>query len=173
MKRYLAAFAGLMLAASVASAGAGNMYFGIGAGVDVPVSPSGGTVGIGGDVILGYAFDKNVAVQLDIDNFVVSSNGASTYELRPLAEVKYTFDAQNFKPYLLGGLGMSVVFLPSSGLSGSASTASNFDAVMGVGAQFDLGGGTDLFIQAKSNFVFATGTTGVDLPLELGLIFPL
>jgi hypothetical protein len=94
--------------------------------------------------------------------------------VRPIAEVKYKFDSPGVSPYIFGGLGLN--WMQSSftilGISVSGS-ASNVAAAAGVGAEFDLGGGTNLFVQTKGLFTFASGTTPINVPIQAGLLFPL
>ena len=181
MKKALVLALGLVLmaGASYAAEGLGWGYLGIGGGADIPISPSGGTAGFGGNVLGGYAFNDNSAIQLEVDNFIVSPSVGSIYDLRPLAEYKYSFKAEKMSPYLLvgAGLDMAIVSTPAMTVGpftipAASTTSSNFDVVGGAGLQFDLGGKTNLFVQAKANFVLAS-TVGFDLPVEAGLLFNL
>jgi hypothetical protein len=158
--------------ASSSSSAEGQAYLGIGVGGDIPVSPSTGNAGLGGEVMAGYSFDKNMAIQLEVDNFIVRVDKTAfmdafdVYELRPLAEFKYTFDSKDVFPYVFVGAGVNMEMT-------TADTTTNFDAVGGLGVQYDLGNKVNLYLQAKYNFIFATGTTTQDLPIEAGVVFNL
>lgn len=140
-------------------------YIGLGTGADLPGSnwDPNYLLGGGANVFVGYQFDKNLAIQLAGEEWFFTGTGYSLYNFRVLAEAKYTFDGQGFQPYILLGPGM--VF---QALSPSGDSTSNFDALGGVGAQFDVAPRTHLFIEAKYNFIVSQSTTFSDIPINAG-----
>jgi hypothetical protein len=165
MKKILGLIAGFVLAASTAMAG--SAYLGVGGGVDVPLSPAGGQLGFGGRVLGGYSLNEHFSLQVDADIMFASYTGFSILDIRPLAEVKYSFGDNKIKPYIIGGLGLDLATISTGGSS------SNLDGAAGAGLDIDLEGKATLFVEAKYNMVFATGTTGSDLPIVVGVTFPL
>lgn len=144
----------------------GQFYLGLGTGVDLPGTNwdpnyllAGGT-----NVFVGYMFDKNLSVLLNGESWFFTGSGYSLYQLRTMVEGKYTFDGQGWQPYVLLGPGM--VF---QSLSPSGASTSNFDALAGLGAQFDLAPRTHLFIEAKYNFIMSQSTTFGDIPINAGI----
>ena len=147
-------------------------YLGLGAGLNIPTS-KGGKVAFGGEFLLGFDLQEGAAVQLEIEHFIASvAPSGSLYEMRALVELKKTFEGKGVTPYLLGGCGLDMVFLPASGLGGPG-TDSHFDAVLGAGLQFNIADQLDLFLQAKGNFVFTLTGQVFDLPLETGILLHL
>jgi hypothetical protein len=142
------------------------LYIGLGTGVDLPGSnwdPNYLLAG-GANAFVGYTLDKNLAVQLDGDEWFFTGTGYSLYQFRVLAEAKYTFEGQGWQPYLLAGPGM--VF---QSLSPSGDSTSNFDGLIGAGVQFDLAPRTHLFVEAKANFILSQSTTFMDIPVSAGI----
>ncbi len=142
------------------------LYIGLGTGVDLPGSSwdPNYLLGGGADVFAGYIMDKNLAFQLDGEEWLFTGTGYSLYNFRVLAEVKYTFNGRGFQPYILAGPGM--VFQAISPLGDSTA---NFDALAGAGVQFDVAPRTHLFIEAKYNFILSQSTTFSDIPVSAGL----
>jgi len=145
---------------------ASPLYLGIGAGVDQPLSNwnTGYALGFGGNLFGGYNIEGPWAVQVDVDPFVYSINGYSLFNTRFLAEAKYTFAGQGWQPYVLAGPG----FVFQSISPGTFSTV-NFAAIVGVGAQFNLGGQLHLFVQAEDHFILPSGPAQMDLPITAGI----
>ncbi len=142
------------------------LYFGIGTGADFPGSNWDSTYYVGGGANLfgGYELDKNLAVQLDVEEWFFTGGGTSLYNLRTMIEGKYSFDGQGWQPYVL--LGPGLVF---QNLSPAGDSTSNFDALGGLGVQFDLAPKTHLFLEAKYNFIMSQTTTFSDIPISAGL----
>jgi hypothetical protein len=183
MKKILSLVAGLMMVASLSfaaeasPAAEGGMYMGLGVGLDFPGYNwwPGTPAGVGGKIFGGYSFDRATAIQLDVDGAVYSyANGNSTFDLYILPEFKYTFDNPGFQPYLLAGAGLNLSFDSGNEISTSSGYLTG---VAGGGLQFDLGGNTSLFVEAKFHmaFVSVAGNADVadDYPLTAGVKFPL
>jgi len=143
-----------------------GFYFGLGTGAELPGSNWNPDymVGGGANVFGGTALDKNWAGQLNLEEWFFTGGGTSLFNFRLLAEIKFTFEGKGFQPYLLAGPG--IVFQT---LSPTGDTTSNFDALAGLGGQWDLGGRAHLFLEAKYNFIISETTTFTDIPVNAGL----
>lgn len=146
--------------------GEGYFYAGLGTGADIPSNNwnSNFYVGSGANVFLGYQADENWSAQLNADEWFFTGSGYSLLNIRTIGEIKYSFAAQGWQPYLLAGAG--TVFQTIT--PGAASTA-NFDALGGLGVQFDVAPRTHIFIEAKYNFIISQVLTSTDVPLSAGL----
>jgi hypothetical protein len=151
------------------------LYMGLGIGVDEPGTNWDANYLVGGEAnaLFGYALDKSWAVQLDGEEYFFTGTGYSLYNVRVLAEAKYTFDGngwqsifvgKGWQSYLLAGPG--IVF---QSLSPSGDSTANFDALLGLGLQWDLAPRTHLFLEAKFNFIMSQSTTFFDIPLSTGI----
>ena len=142
------------------------LYIGLGTGVDFPGSNWYPYYRLGGEAaaFVGYRLDKNFAVQLDGEAWLFTGTGYSLFNLRVLAEAKYTFDGQGWRPYLLAGPGMVL-----QDVSPVGDSTINFDALAGIGAEFDVAPQTHLFIEAKYNFIMTETTTFTDIPVSAGI----
>ncbi len=176
----------LLVASSALAAGSASsessdshFYLGIGGGIDVPTqnaNPAFNLAGAG-EVQFGYAFAPEVAVQVQIDNQLESATILGTsdtlYTLRPVAEVKLSAPIDRFSPYILAGAGINVAI---NSYSGQSNSTTSFDALGGLGAQYDLGGAA-IYVEGKYNFAFVNNVPGVstvqDIPVEAGVNFNL
>ena len=153
--------------ASASTSGSeGGAYLGFAGAIDAPVQNFNPlyTLGYGGELLGGYAFDKNVAIQLDVDGFYYSATGSNVLDVRAVPVLKYTATGMNdIQPFVFAGPGVDLEF------GSDGSSVINFDALVGAGIQFDLGNRTNLFIEGKYNFIFATGLTAQDIPVLLGV----
>ena len=143
-----------------------QVYFGVGTGADLPGSnwDPNYLLGGGANAFVGCRLDKNLAVQLDGEEWFFSGTGYSLYNFRILVEGKYTFEGQGWQPYVLIGPGL--VFQSDSP---AGESTSNFDALAGLGAQFDVAPRTHFYIEAKYNFILSQSTTFTDVPVSAGL----
>ena len=141
-------------------------YIGIGTGADLPGShwDSDYYAGGGANVFGGYQLDPNWAGQIDVEEWFFTGGGNALYNLRVVAEAKYTFGGKGWQPYVL--LGPGLVF---QSLSPTGDSTANFDALGGLGAQFDLAPRTHLFLEAVCNFIMSQTTTFSDIPISAGL----
>lgn len=144
----------------------GPLYIGLGTGADFPGSNwiSDYLVGGGANGFIGYQLDKNLAIQLEGEEWFFTGSGTSLYNFRVLAEAKYTFEGKGWQPYLLAGPGLVIQTLSPTGDS-----TTNFDALGGLGVQFDLAPRTHFFVEAKYNFIMSATTTFTDLPISAGI----
>jgi len=168
----------LLMASTAVFAGEssdGHFYVGVGGGIDVPTQNINPVYQLAGaaEAQVGYAFSPEVAVQVQVDNQLddatLSGAATSVYGLRPVAEMKLSAPIDRFSPYLLAGAGANIQF--ASG-AGQTSSATSFDAVGGLGAQYDLGGAA-IYVEGKYNFAFVNNvpnvTTVQDVPVEAGV----
>jgi len=148
-------------------------YLGVGPLLSLPVQDINTFYGsgIGGTAYVGYQVNKDVALELDLDNVSYSaSNGLSDYELRAMPTVKYFLGGKDLQPYLLGGLGLDLQFASASGISASGTS---IEENLGVGCKLKLAHRTYVFLEVKYDFIFSSGVTGEDLPIIAGLEFGL
>jgi hypothetical protein len=152
--------------ATQTSSNSNDLYLGVGTGLTLPSSnwdPS-YTAGLASNVFVGQRVDKNWAGQVSMEEYIIPGSLTSNYNLRGLAEAKYTFDMAGWQPYALGGVGAVYQFLANTGDS-----TVNFDAVVGLGAQADLGRDIHLYVQAEYNFIFTSSLTLGDVPITAGV----
>lgn len=154
----------------------GSWFLALAGGMDLPVEnwQPGYTLGPGGKITLGYEFNKNLAVQLDVVGFYFSGNNYSgtitDIELIALPSLRYRFFAQGFSPYLLAGVGADIETL--SAAPGQV-ILENVDAAGGIGMEIPLSGRANVFAEAKLNFLFFPGVTAQDVPVLAGVRFGL
>jgi len=149
-----------------ASANGDFFFLGFGGGADLPGtnwSPN-YTIGGGAQIFGGYAFDKNLAVQLDEENWFFEGMGFSLYNFRSLVSIKYTFSVDSLQPYLLVGGGL--VF---QSVSVTGTTSVNLDVIGGLGVQYDLTADTHLFVEGRYNFILPSTGSFQDVPITAGL----
>jgi hypothetical protein len=144
----------------------GQLYVGLGTGAGLPGSNwnTNYLLGGGANVFGGYQLDRNLAGQVGVEEWFFTGGGTSLYNLRVMAEAKYAFDGNGWQPYVIAGPGL--VFQT---LSPTGDSTTNFDALAGLGVQFDLAPKTHLFLEAKYNFIMSQSTTFTDLPISTGL----
>ncbi len=162
-------------------------YFGVGAGLSVPSRnwTSNYTLGLGGKLIGGYAWDRNWAVQADVQvlSFSPASNSAvigsllyfyPTYlDFRLLPEVKRYFNAVGdaFRPYALvgGGVGLE----SATYQTGQSRFDVYLDGMAGAGAQLDFDEGTGLFLEGKCKVAAYPSGKSLGWPIEMGVVISL
>jgi hypothetical protein len=135
------------------------------------------TLGVGGRISGGYVLDKDLSVQLDIENYYFSgtnmAGSISDSELRLIPTLHYNFGEMpglGISPYVLAGIGLD--FQASSALP-SSTTVGNMDLCAGAGAEFPFLSHITGFVEAKLNFVLAYKVTGIDIPVLAGVRFGL
>ena len=110
--------------------------------------------------------------------------------------VKYMFDGNGLRPYVLGSVGFASlsssgsvdisysngpppIAIPTSSYGGSGQSSSGLMAQAGAGAEFSMGPDMGLFLQAKYSMVFLSQSIGgvsvsetfSDIPVEAGVNF--
>ncbi len=155
-----------------------HWYLGLGTGVDFPGAEWGTayTLGGGGKFIFGYSLSNNFSIQMDLNNVYYSATTpnslgiSSIYQAMALPELKYVFDGDNLRPYLLigGGIGMEMDTYASGSPAGMVN-----DEFGGGGFQLKLRGDTLLYLECKINFVIYGSGNTTDVPLGAGILIPL
>jgi hypothetical protein len=189
------------------TASAKNFELGVRAGADVGAS-SGYGLGIGGGVSGFYLSDEHLSFGGMINFYSFSNTTNLPFEyinqtpawasgsenvsenlgsLEVLAAVKYKFDGNGIKPFLLGGAGLSALMSsesitysysggpPEGGTSTApsipGSTSMNPMISVGAGAEFSAGQDMGVFVQGRYSVVFGNGGTFSYAPLEVGVSF--
>ncbi len=153
----------------------GYFYLGLGGGVDIPRQgwQAAYTSSPGGMACLGYVFDPNLELQLELEGFHFSgvnySGPISDTELFVIPTLRYRFDLGAISPYLLAGAGGELELL--SGNTGPP--VEDLDAVLGAGLEAGMDKRIFLFVEGKYNFIFSQGVTGRDIPVLAGVRFGL
>ena len=159
--------------AAVTAKPASNLFWGLGvASIAPPLTGFGSVyaVGWGGSANIGFTLDKNWALLAMLDGYSFATNaiGYSSTEFTLTPDVKYSFDAKGFTPYLFAGAGLNDNI--SNAPSGSVSTVS-FAYNGGAGVAFNLGAGLDLQIQAEYESAVTANGSFSYLPLTAGVEF--
>jgi len=147
--------------------GSGTTGFGGALGVFAPL---GGDFSVGGRVGF-FTFSSGAS------GYGVSA-GISDSFLDVLVLGKYRFGGSGFRPYLLGGAGMSMVMESYTetilGTSTSISTSQMDPAIaIGGGAEFSAGPGMNIFVQGLYSLIMASGASTNYEPIEAGVNFSL
>jgi tetratricopeptide (TPR) repeat protein len=154
----------------------GFFYLGLAGGMDIPRQgwQSAYHSSPGGMLCLGYEFDKNWEVQLELEGFYFSGVNYSgpifDTELFAIPILRYRFSGLGgIIPYLLAGGGGEFELLSGN----SDSPVIDLDAALGAGLEADLGSQSFLFVEGKYNFIFSQQVTGKDIPVLAGIRFGL
>jgi tetratricopeptide (TPR) repeat protein len=184
--------------------------FELNVGLGVADGGYGSSLGIGGTASGYFKIDKNLWLggSLGVYDFSYSSVstapnytygfnyvGTSTYTyndsliaIELLASGKYYFDGQGLKPYLVAGVGLSMLGLsesdttantypsPYTGSDNSTTTSISASAINpmlqgGAGLLLTLAPGLDLFGEVKYSLVISSGGSGSYIPINAGLSF--
>jgi hypothetical protein len=158
-----------------------------------PVSPLASknyNPGVGGDVLVGYRFDRDLSLSADLGYYAFNQKAASgeggQWNYVPLmGVVRYNFGHGWVRPYVLMGLGVALnSYSTSAGHFGESSTGSPGEANLlvcpGLGILCKISGETALYLQARAdiNFVgsgslpasYADSLT-LFIPFDAGLMF--
>jgi tetratricopeptide (TPR) repeat protein len=122
----------------------------------------GAGMGIGGGVSGYYLLDKSLGIGASVGFYSFSSVSLTSIDV--MASGKYYFQGDSLKPYILLGLGMSM--LSSGGLS-----TSNPVVAGGGGIKLSLGGELMAFAEAKYCSIFSSVGSGSYEPIGAGLSF--
>ncbi len=178
--------------AGIALSSSGGYGLGFGGGV-AGYFPAGNGLFIGGSVGF-YTFSNTITTQGGIPSYYSStqvSNGNWT-NIEILASGKYRFEGNGMKPYLLGGAGLSMFGVSSSGsttytldppyntpyyeallpnTSYSTPGGSSIYPTIQVGGGVELPMGPDMniFGEAKYTLIIGQGGTAGYIPIEVGL----
>jgi hypothetical protein len=154
-------------------------------GLDEPFSPDGYALSFGGGGAFFFSFNPSMAIGFSLSFYSFSyqastststvngttttsqSGAGSATEFESLIAFKLRFSTGNIKPYLLLGVGLSDY---SDTVDGSVL---NPAVSGGLGCEFALGSGTNLFLQGSTNAIVASNTTIIHVPMEAGINFDL
>jgi|GEM_PF-4675812 len=154
-------------------------------GLDEPISPNGYALSFGGGGTFLYSLNPLTAIGLSVSLYSFSyqsssstntvngvttssqSGGGSATEFESLLSLKLRFSSGNIKPYLLLGAGLSDY---SDSVDGSVL---NPVASGGLGCEFNLGTGMNLFLEGRTTAIFASNTTIIHIPANAGINFEL
>ncbi len=163
------------------SSNEGKFELDVHAGVAVS-SQTGFGGGLDGFVPLGKSFSLGAITGFYTFGSSASGYGASASSsinfLELMAAGKYRIDANGFHPYILGGVGMSLVMQTVSvtflGTTTSVS-ASEMDPMISIGGgvEFPMGQGMNFFAQGRYSMVMQNGGSSTYEPIEAGLNFNL
>jgi tetratricopeptide (TPR) repeat protein len=149
-------------------------YYEFTGGADFPARnwQSAYSLGPGGKISFGYEFNKNWDFQLDIESFYFSgmnySGAISDLEFLVLPTIRYSFNINKIRPYLLAGVGEEFEFLSGDPVGASVS---DLDIALGLGLEAALGNRIFLFLEGKYNFIFSSKVVGQDIPVLAGVRF--
>ncbi len=156
----------------------------------------GAQVAYGGTVEGYYLLDPQFGVGCSINDHFISyadwqwvdaeygpsyAYDITLYYLDILAVGKYRLGTKGLRPYVLGGVGISIVTTStiisiedSSNFNktyvSTNSVSSSYPAIMGgIGLELPLSAYSNLFLQGKSTFIFTTGSNTFLAPLEAGV----
>ncbi len=199
MKKTLVMAFALMMAASVSfaagttaasSSSTGNWVIQVAGDVVIPTGDASNayTLGFGGEAMVGYAFDQNftLGVLSGYQNWSIntpageSSSGFSAgyIPIELVAKYELGSDSDKIKPYGVLGAGVAISSVSDTVSFGGVSetvSGSTTDFLLdpGLGLAFVLSPKTELFVQGKVSLDFASGETGVYIPIQVGLNFGL
>ncbi len=154
-------------------------------GIDEPVNPDGYALSFGGGGTFYLSLNRATAIGISLSLYSFSyqassatstvngittssqSGGGSATEFEGLAVFKFRLSTGNFEPYILVGAGLSDY---NDTVDGSVL---NPAISGGLGCEFSLGSGTNLFLEGKTNAIIASNTTIIHIPMEAGINFDL
>ncbi len=148
------------------------IYLDLGAGIDLLNGFTKDMLG-GTQVNVEWSFDKNFSTRLEFAAPNYESDSYQRNDLRFLPELKYFWGGGKspegtLTPYLIGGAGLDVSILSFYNPDFSLSF-SYFDAVLGIGTEFNFEDVFALYLEAKTNFIFQNGPVTADFPVLAGL----
>ncbi len=149
-----------------------TFYLELGEGMDLPLNGWQSAYSLAPDFkfAAGYALDPHWAIQLDLSTalfFGINATGRiSDQEVLVLPMIRYQFEGDPFRPYLLAGFGGEFELLSSPP---SGATVADFDGALGAGVETTLYRGFSLFVEGKYNWIFSSKVAGQDLPLWVGV----
>lgn len=174
-KTILLAF--LLVTLSVPAAwGEGRWEIGLGGGCEIPSQGWGSaySLGWGGELKGGYAFDDNFSILATAAGYIFQSSVPAIrfieFEFIPYA--KYAFGQADLKPYVLGGVGaVADVLQVDVGSTTLSNSNGNFGAQAGAGLELKAGPKLKLTLELKYTHVFASYGQFSYLPINLAVSF--
>jgi tetratricopeptide (TPR) repeat protein len=160
-----------------ASASTGHFTWGIGLAVGIPATNgSDETVGFGVNGNVGYAFDENLAILLEIDGLVFPTTfaGFSSIESDVFPAIQYTFTSpgSTVHPFVFGGIGINDN-IAEYDYGGGSETFAQAEPLLAIGGglTFSIANKLDFVLKAKYVEVLTPGASFSFLPLSAGLQF--
>jgi hypothetical protein len=178
MKKILGLALMMTLLASAAQASDKKIEFGIAGGV--AIAETGWDLGFGGEVNVGFIINKYFSVLgvVDVHSFTAtgstSTDGISDLMIGLVPTVKYTaVPTGSVQPYVLGGIGATLDMVTIKSTGNPDLTGSDIYPIFvgGAGLDFDLGGSTTLFVQAKAEIELINSSTFTFIPIQAGASF--
>ena len=177
------ALASAFVATSAQAQGSMPVKFGVGGGVNFPLSDFGDNAKMGfqGTALVQFA-PQNLPVAFRVDGayaqnkfsdaLASSATGDGKFQnIYGTADVVYTFktaESSKIHPYLIAGGGVySLKFKPDAGAS---STNTKFGVNGGAGFDMAAGGAT-VFIEGRFHSVFTEGSNSNFVPVNIGVKF--
>ncbi len=160
------------------------------AGFAIPASTNVASVfnvGIGGDILVGYRFDRNFSLSTDLGYFQCDQKGGDgAWVYVPLMEVaRYNFGSGKVRPYVI--LGMGAVFnsytqslLNMSQALNLSHQETDFFLSPGAGVLFVVFSDAAVYLQARMDLNFTSGNPmnspamdnpSIFIPLKAGMSF--
>ena len=140
--------------------------------------------GYGGDILVGYRFDRDFSLSGDIgyydcDQRMAGADQGEWIYVPILAMARYNFGAGPVRPFLLMGAGVAVnSYALTQGINAKVSKReTDLMLAPGAGVLFLVGSGTALYLQARLDLNFSTpegpwtDNPNLFLPVKGGLSF--
>ncbi|MFZ4400656.1 MAG: hypothetical protein ACOYO1_11520 [Bacteroidales bacterium] len=175
MKKLMTIVLAVVLIAGFTSTSNAQISIGAKAGIALPMGTFGDAVGMGfgGSAIGEYTLNDNMTLGLNIGvysfagktislPFLGDITGPSSTIIPIIADFKYYFSAENFKPYAGAGLGM---YMFNNGGGSNLGISPKVGFWMGDGFQY--GASIDY------NMIFVTGGSNAYLGINVGILYPL
>jgi hypothetical protein len=183
MKKLMTIVLAVVLIAGFTSTSNAQISIGAKAGIALPMGTFGDAVGMGfgGSAIGEYAINENMAVGLNVGYYTFGGKTIGTIDLPSfsvipiLADFKYFFQTEGFRPYVGAGIGMymSSQTVPAITLMGITlspeTTVSNSDFGFEPKVGFWMGDGFQYGASIGYNIVSNANHLGINV----GFIYPL
>ncbi len=166
------------LTATRVAASAGHFTWGIGLAGAIPgTNGSDETVGFGVNGNVGYAFDENLAILLEVDGLVFPTTDPefTSLETDVFPAIQYTFTSpgSTVHPFVFGGIGLNDNIAEYDYYYGESETFSQTEPLLAIGGGLDffIANKLDLVVKAKYVEVLSPGGGFSFLPISAGLQF--
>jgi hypothetical protein len=142
-------------------------------------------MGLGGEAMVGYALDSNMTLGvLSGYQYLMYKGAPAGYSAAYIpieAAMRYNFGSGQVRPYGILGVGIALGMFSTPaidlGFLGTwpATTTTTTDLLIdpGLGVAFNLSEKMDLVLQGKVSIIMSSGSTGLYIPLQVGLNFGL
>jgi hypothetical protein len=138
--------------------------------------------GLGGDILVGYRFDRNFSLSADLgyydcDQTALGASAGEWIYVPVMAVARYNFGPGWVRPFVLLGAGVAVnTYTLSPGYSGKLSKRETDPLLApGLGVMFVVEHDLALYVQARLDINFSTASwtdqPSLFMPLKAGLSF--